>query len=217
MRSSTGAEEQKKKPEVDGKKKKKYPVLERKENATLAQRIEILDWYYEHGENQSETARHFNKIYPNLALKQPRVSEWVKNKAKWRQQWAEVQASGRLGTMKRAKQTEHPAVTEMLELWVAKAMQEGVHLSGEVIRQKWTHFANLEGIPDDERLELSEGWLTSFKKRCGLKQFKAHGEAGSADPAKVASERERVRKLIQESGYELKNIFNMDETGLFYA
>jgi len=65
--------------------------------------------------------------------------------------------------MKQVKQTEHPAVIEMLELWVAKAMQEGVHINGKIIQQKWTHFADIEGIPDDERLELSEGWLTSFK------------------------------------------------------
>jgi len=106
---------------------------------------------------------------------------------------------------------------EMLELWVVKAMQEGVHINGEIIQQKWTHFADIEEIPDDERFKLSEGWLMSFKKQCGLKQFKAHGKAGSADPAKVKSEHERARKLIQEAGYGLKDIFNIDETGLFYA
>ena len=82
----------------------------------------------------------------------------------------------------------------MLELWVAKAMQEGVHLSGEIIQQKWTHFADIEGVLNDDRLKLSEGWLTAYKKQCGLKQFKAHGKAGSADPAKVKSECKRVQK-----------------------
>ena len=166
---------------------KKDPVLT-KENTTSKQRIETPDWFYVNGKNQTTTATHFNKIYPNMLLKQPLVSDWVKNKAKWRQQWAEAQASGTVGSMKQAKQTEHPAVTEMLELWVAKAMEEGVHLSGEIIWQKWSDFADIEGIPDNERLELSEGWLTAFKKQCGLKQFKAHGEAGSVDPATVQSE-----------------------------
>ena len=56
-----------------------------------------------------------------------------------------------------------------------------------------------------------------FKKQCGLKQFKAHGEAGSADPVEVEDEHEQVQNLIREAGYQLKDIFNMDETGLFYA
>lgn len=30
-------------------------------------------------------------------------------------------------------------------------------------------------------------------------------------------EQERVKKLIEDGGYVLHNIFNMDETGLFYG
>ena len=43
----------------------------------------------------------------------------------------------------------------MLELWVAKAMADGV--TGEVLQQKWHKFADLKNIPQDERLTLSEG------------------------------------------------------------
>ena len=204
---------ERKKPE----KQEKQLVFEKKEIATLAQRIEILNWFHKNGENQSRTAAHFNPIYSNLKTKQPLVSNWMKNEEKWRKQWAEAQGDGWQKNPKRVKQTEHPEVTEMLELWVAKAMQGGVNLTGEIIQQKWTHFANIVGVPDDDRLQLSKGWLTSFKRRCSLKEFKAHGEAGSADPSKVASERVRVQNLIEESGYGLKDLFNMDETGLFYA
>ena len=73
------------------------------------------------------------------------------------------------------------------------------------------------GIPHDERLNLSDGWLARFKARNGLKQFKRHGEAGSADAATVERERQCIQELIKKYGYELRDIFNMDETGLFYA
>ena len=104
----------------------------------------------------------------------------------------------------------------MLELWVAKAMADGVHVNGEILCQKWINFADLVGVPNDERLNLSEGWLTAFKKRCGLKEFKRHGEAASASTEDVDKEHERIRELIRHR-YQLKDIFNMDETGLFYA
>ena len=65
------------------------PVFTRKENATLAQRIEILDWYYAEGRNQSKTAKHFDKIYPNLQIKQPLVSKWLREESKWRTKWAQ--------------------------------------------------------------------------------------------------------------------------------
>lgn len=207
---------------ADSKKKPKaavapQPVFTKKENATVAQRVEILDWMTKNPqESQASTAAHWDKIYPNLQLRQPTISSWRSDEAKWRQR--HEQTKGQAHKAKRIRQVEHPEVDMMLELWVAQAMSNGVAvLTGEIIRQKWTRFADMAGIPDDERLALSEGWLTSFKRRCGLKEFKRHGEAGSAKPTDVEAERKRIRNIISEGKYELKDIFNMDETGLFYA
>lgn len=61
-------------------------------------------------------------------------------------------------------QTQHPEVTEMLDLWVSKAMADKILLTGEVLRQKWKEFADLAAIPEDEQLCLSEGWLTRYKE-----------------------------------------------------
>ncbi|KAF8229004.1 hypothetical protein L208DRAFT_1214064, partial [Tricholoma matsutake] len=189
------------------------PVFTKKENATLAQRIEILDWYHKNGKNQSKMAKHFDPIYPNLKMNQPLVSAWVKGEAKWWEEWAHSSGGH---TAKRAHQTQHPEVTKMMELWVSKAMAESVLLTGEVLRQKWTKFADLAGVPQDEHLNLSDGWLSCFKARTGLKQFKRHGNAASADLEAVKREQKRVQELIDKYGYELRDIFNMDETGLFY-
>jgi hypothetical protein len=38
----------------------------KKENATLEQRIAILDWHRENNATQKETAAHFDKAYPSL-------------------------------------------------------------------------------------------------------------------------------------------------------
>ena len=70
------------------------PVFTRKEIATLAQQIEILDWHNKNGKNQSKTARHFNPIYPNLKIKQPLVSTWVNDETKWREQWEKTNCQG---------------------------------------------------------------------------------------------------------------------------
>ncbi|KIL60358.1 hypothetical protein M378DRAFT_187797 [Amanita muscaria Koide BX008] len=96
-------------------------------------------------------------------------------------------------------------------------MGDNILINGEVLRQKWTHFADLAGVPHDERLKLSEGWLNRFKTRNSLKQFKRHGEAASASLEMVKQERERIQAFIKEQGFRAKDIFNMDETGLFYA
>ena len=104
----------------------------------------------------------------------------------------------------------------MMYLWVSKAMDDRILLTGEVLCQKWNQFADLVGIPADDRLGLSNGWLARFKERNGLKETKWHGEAASADADTVDAERKRIQELIQKYGYQLHDIFNMDETGLFY-
>ena len=53
------------------------------EQATVEQRIEILNWYHKNGQKQTLTAQHFDKIYPELCLKQPLICSWVKDEAKW--------------------------------------------------------------------------------------------------------------------------------------
>lgn len=83
------------------------PVFTKKENATLGQRIEILDWYHANDENQSKTAKHFDEIYPNLRIKQPLVSAWVKEEERWREEWA---CSG-ARTAKRVRQTQMEETT----------------------------------------------------------------------------------------------------------
>ena len=50
-------------------------------------------------------------------------------------------------------------------------MSDGITLTGDVIWQKWGDFADCVGIPEDERLQLSDGWLASFKAWNGLKSF----------------------------------------------
>ncbi|KAI9440581.1 hypothetical protein H4582DRAFT_1785638, partial [Lactarius indigo] len=74
----------------------------------------------------------------------------------------------------------------------------------------------LVGVPADERLKLSNGWLMRFKERNGLKEWRRHGEAGSSTVETVEEERKWIQKIILEGGYELKDLYNMDKTGLFY-
>jgi hypothetical protein len=80
----------------------------------------------------------------------------------------------------------------MLDLWVSKAMADNFLIISEVLCQKWTKFADLAGVPEDECLSLSKGWLAYFKNRNGLKQLKCHSKGGSVDPERVEQEKRHV-------------------------
>ncbi|XP_070593700.1 tigger transposable element-derived protein 1-like isoform X2 [Erythrolamprus reginae] len=63
----------------------------------------------------------------------------------------------------------------------------------------------------------SKGWFDRFQRRYGLKSVSLHGEAASADTGAAENFVRRIFKdLIAEGGYRPEQVFNMDETGLFW-
>jgi hypothetical protein len=60
----------------------------------------------------------------------------------------------------------------------------------------------------------SNGWFGGFKRRYGLKLCHFHGEAQSVNFEHVVDARARIQTLLK--GYNPRDIYNMDETGLFY-
>ena len=99
--------------------------------------------------------------------------------------------------------------------WQQRMEQKKAIITGEILktkaRQLW------EALPQYNDVEMpkwSNGWLEGFKKRYKIKEYVQHGEAGSAatDDLDNIVQMEAVRQLCKE--YELRNILNMDETGL---
>lgn len=57
------------------------------------------------------------------------------------------------------------------------------------------------------------GWLARFRARFGIKQHTRHGEESSV-PESANEDMETVRVIAE--GYEARDIYNMDETGLYW-
>jgi hypothetical protein len=62
----------------------------------------------------------------------------------------------------------------------------------------------------------SNRWLDRFKKRHNIKEYKLHGEGASADIDSEDVTKQMDNLRAECSTYALKDIFNMDETGLFW-
>ncbi|GBB84276.1 hypothetical protein RclHR1_01090015 [Rhizophagus clarus] len=72
-------------------------------------------------------------------------------------------------------------------------------------------FASLYRI---ENFKGSNGWIGRFKKRHNLSCYLKQGEAASAPLEKLDEFREELQDLIR--GYSLDDVFNCDETGLYW-
>ncbi|XP_070600291.1 tigger transposable element-derived protein 1-like [Erythrolamprus reginae] len=129
-----------------------------------------------------------------------------------------------------------------LSVWVQDCRKKSIALDTNTIRTKAQQLYNRledteggdadEGNADDSEdpqpstssassapatFTASKGWFDRFQRRYGLKSVSLHGEAASADTGAAENfVRHTFRDLIAEGDYHPEQVFNMDETGLFW-
>ena len=113
----------------------------------------------------------------------------------------------------RHRSVKFPLFDRAMNLWVENVTAGGVILTDLLIKEKARYFAEAFEIPENE-LVFSNGWLDRFKKRNNVRRYRIHGESGSAPLATLPEEREKLRQLL--SRFSPEQIYNIDETGLYY-
>ena len=123
-----------------------------------------------------------------------------------RERWLEKDKDGR----KSCKTGNFTEVEKILIQWVTNARLANLAITDEILRMKAKEIAQLLAI----EMTASVGWTVNFKKRYGISSKKLSGESASADMDAVSSGIITARSAIAR--YEPRNVFNVDETGLFY-
>ncbi|CAN0128338.1 unnamed protein product, partial [Heterosigma akashiwo] len=112
---------------------------------------------------------------------------------------------------KKAQPLKYPRVDAETYEWATALREAGYPLSGEMIQMRAESLAEKYGYED---FKHSNGWLDRFLKRHNMRSANLHGEGGDVDEKKHA---EAIGKLKEElADYDPDDIYNMDETGLFF-
>lgn len=99
-----------------------------------------------------------------------------------------------------------------LKEWFTTVRQKDSRIDGPLMQQKAEDLAKQMGKDD---FSATGGWFHRFKKRKNIVYSKLHGEQGEADTAAAETWiRDEWPAIISE--YEPGDIYNADETGLFY-
>lgn len=114
---------------------------------------------------------------------------------------------------------------KMLNIWIEDQNQKSAPLSGLIIRSKASHiYESLKhseaeattSTESEKPFQASRGWFENFKKRFNLHNLKLAGEAASADHEAAKRYPAELAAHIATKGYLPDQVFNADETGLFW-
>jgi hypothetical protein len=108
----------------------------------------------------------------------------------------------------------------MLAQWIEHQNQQAVPISTIIIQAKAkTLFENQNAVEPDPKVQTfaaSAGWFERFKRRHGFHNLKLIGDAAAADLFPAENFPAQLQAAIEEHCYLPQQVFNLDETGLFW-
>ncbi|XP_067122117.1 tigger transposable element-derived protein 1-like [Centruroides vittatus] len=111
---------------------------------------------------------------------------------------------------------------ELLIIWIEDNNKWRMPTSQMTIQEKaLSIFENLKNGDTDETAEdvtfqASRGWFEKFRNRFNLHNLKMKGEAASANEAASKEYPNILKGIIERGGYKPEQVFNVDETGLYW-
>ncbi|KAL4101085.1 hypothetical protein QTP88_021105 [Uroleucon formosanum] len=148
------------------------------------------------------------KIAEKLCVPKSTVAKLLKEEVILRENFNSTQT----GNQKRKREGKDPEVDEALSEWFSLITSRDVRVSGPMLKCKAEELSRKIG---NNQFIATDGWLSRWKNRHEIKFKRVHGEKASADES--ASNDWKVDRLkIILNDFSPDNIFNADETGLYY-
>ena len=157
---------------------------------------------------QVDIALYFNTKYSGYNIDRSTIAKIWQNRSKWLAVLLNTQTAYTF----RQRSVLFPEFDKAMQLWTSQAVAAGIPLSDMMLQEKGLEFA--ESLKIEDKIKCANGWVHKFKKRNGLHKVHFSGEANSAPLATLSEERLRLQELL--SNYNKEDIYNADETGLFF-
>lgn len=181
-------------------------MVKRKQAYSVMDKIQIITRIRK-GEGQTKVARE-------MGIPESTVRGWLKDEVKLRtflEQVCEEEGPSR----KKIKTAQDPVLDKALYAWFVQERSRGTSISGQILKiQARKLDRELNG--EQSTFEASSGWMWRFQKRHGISCHKLHGEVASADSESAKSYPMELHKFIEEEGLSEAQIYNADETGLYF-
>ena len=136
------------------------------------------------------------------------VSDILKRKSEYTQLFEENTTSQRKQHNSGSKYGE---LNDLVFKWFKQARANNIPLNRPIIQEKAMEFVTDLKFMD---FKASNGLLESWRSRFSIGFFKVCGESADVDDNVVDDFQSKIGKIVE--GYKAEDIFNVDETGLFF-
>ena len=168
---------------------------------TLEERVSVI--------RNADSGSSCRAIAAELGVGKTQVQTIVKDREDIMRKWEEGERCTAKYSKPRAVGYED--LDKIMWEWFIRARSKNIPVSGRMIQEKALMYAQELGHLS---FTGSNGWLDKWQKRHNVRMAVLSGEAGDVDEAVVEDWGKRLESLCD--GYRLEEIFNADETGLFF-
>uniref|UniRef100_K7F9R4 HTH CENPB-type domain-containing protein n=1 Tax=Pelodiscus sinensis TaxID=13735 RepID=K7F9R4_PELSI len=180
-------------------------TAKKRKTITMEDKVEIIK-RSERGETPSSIGRacgYSRSTIATIVKHKGRIMEHVKGHIPMNATIITKQRSGLIIEMER-----------LLTIWIEDQNQRNIPIRLSLVREKARSLFN--DLKATRTASEGKSWFNRFKKRTNLHNIKVQGEAASADVSAASSFPKILEDIIDDGGYLPEQIFNVDETDLFW-
>ena len=166
---------------------------------TIEEKVDVI---------KASSSKSQRKLAEEFGVGKTQVHSILKRKAELLRAYDVVDANSRKRICYRG---DYDDVDDVVWRWFQRIRILNTPVSGPMIQEKAREFSKRLQKVD---FKASNGWLARFKTRHNIRCATLSGERASVDSLTVESWRGHLPDIIKD--YALRDIFNMDETGLFF-
>ena len=170
---------------------------------TLQEKIDVIKFHLKNPSfSQAYIAKEFN-------IPPPTICRIIKNK----DDIINKEKSGTFtNNIKRFKSNKYIEIDDALFTWFCQARSNNVMINGSVLQTKAQQLAHSNY---GNECEINMSWINRWKSKHNICSKTLHGEGSSAPLATINEWKSgQLVQILQE--FEPKDIYNVDETGLFW-
>jgi len=126
---------------------------------------------------------------------------------------ADYSSNSNKGVKRKLKDISGQLIDKVVFEWFTQQRAKQIPISGPILQEKARQVAEELGDTSNT-FKASNGWLEKFRNRHAIAFRTISGESASVDSKTFEDWTNRLTTILD--GYDANDIFNADETGLFY-